>query len=58
MRKMKREKREVDVMTVLADGGMGEGLVPTTEKNVVLFYSNESGALDQTNGLVITGLRV
>ncbi len=32
MRKMKREEREVAIMTVFADGGIGEELVPTTEK--------------------------
>jgi hypothetical protein len=39
-------------MTVFADGGIGEGLPPTTEKNEVLFYSTESGALDQSIGFV------
>jgi hypothetical protein len=43
-------------MTMLADGGMGEELFPTTGKNVSLFNTTESGALDQTNGLVIIGL--
>ncbi len=43
---MKRQEMEVAIMTMLADGGMGEELAPTTEKNEVLFNSNESGALD------------
>jgi len=55
---MKRDEREVAIITVLVDGGIGEALVPTTEKNVVLFNNTDSGELDQPIGLFITDLRV
>jgi hypothetical protein len=57
MKKMKREEWKLAIMTVLAYGGMGEALVPTTGKNVGLLNNTDSGGLGRTIGLFFTYLR-